>query len=76
MKRILKYGIVQPCISSNYARYYSKILHISDSAANKLKLLNSKHLKSHYLRVSVDSGGCQGFQYKIELAFDKEEDDM
>ncbi|KAI6114101.1 hypothetical protein F5141DRAFT_1002289 [Pisolithus sp. B1] len=43
-------------------------LMLTDRAAQQLKLISSREGNSHAaIRISVESGGCHGFQYKIEL---------
>lgn len=44
-------------------------LMLTDRAAQQLKSISSREGNSHAaIRISVESGGCHGFQYKIELA--------
>ncbi|XP_053610507.1 iron-sulfur cluster assembly 2 homolog, mitochondrial [Plodia interpunctella] len=46
---------------------------ISDNCVNKLKQLCDR--KDSFLRLSVESGGCSGFQYKFDLDSKIAEDD-
>lgn len=41
-------------------------LNLSDSCAEKLKEISERESKK-YLRISVDGGGCSGFQYQFDL---------
>lgn len=41
-------------------------LNLSDSCAKKLKEISERESKK-YLRISVDGGGCSGFQYLFDL---------
>ncbi|KAI9105628.1 hypothetical protein DFS34DRAFT_644431 [Phlyctochytrium arcticum] len=54
----------------------SRILGVSDNAASQLHKINKKANTNKMLRVAVDSGGCHGFQYKMELTDEVEEDDI
>ena len=68
-------------------RYLSFIIlflyYFSNSSATELKISESclrrlKEMKKDgsFLRVSVDGGGCSGFQYKFSLDKEKQQDDM
>lgn len=41
-------------------------LNLSDSCVKKLKEISERESK-RYLRISVDGGGCSGFQYQFDL---------
>ncbi|SCN43149.1 iron-sulfur assembly protein, putative [Plasmodium ovale] len=43
------------------------ILHLSNEAINKMKEINVKYQNSKALKVSVEAGGCSGFQYFFSL---------
>ena len=47
-------------------------LHITDKCAEQLNRLSDKH---SFLRVSVEGGGCSGFQYKFDLDTQVRDDD-
>lgn len=48
-------------------------IYVSKKAVNRLKAVMSSEGKSDYfLRMSVDSGGCSGMNYKMD--FDEEQD--
>ena len=49
---------------------------ISDSAATRISYLLQDEPEGAYLRISVEGGGCSGFQYKFDFdASDKAQDD-
>jgi iron-sulfur cluster assembly accessory protein len=49
---------------------------VSDSAAKQIARIVSSEPDDTMLRVSVEGGGCSGFQYKFDLVQDREEDDL
>ena len=49
---------------------------ISDSAARRIGEILQKEPEGAMLRVSVEGGGCSGFQYKFDVDHDKAEDDL
>ena len=49
---------------------------ISDSAVKKISDLNSSELNPSMLRIRVESGGCNGMRYKIELTHLRSKDDI
>lgn len=50
-------------------------LTLSPAAAQRVALIAEKQAKPAILRLSVEGGGCSGFQYKFALADDAEADD-
>jgi iron-sulfur cluster assembly accessory protein len=48
---------------------------LSPSAAARVAAIAAKQAKPAILRLSVDGGGCAGFQYKFGLADEVEADD-
>ena len=50
-------------------------LTLSPAAATRVKLIAEKQSRAPILRLSVEGGGCSGFQYKFELAGAAEGDD-
>ncbi len=49
---------------------------IDDSAVKRIKELRTEQNKEALmLRITVDGGGCSGFQYKLELTEDKTDKD-
>ncbi|KAI8809398.1 hypothetical protein BJ742DRAFT_738264 [Cladochytrium replicatum] len=52
------------------------VFSLGDSAAKRINEINGIEKKNQALRIIVDSGGCHGYQYKMELTTDQEEDDI
>lgn len=59
-------------MSTNAAVKSDDTLIISDSCVRRLKEIASD---GTYLRVTVEGGGCSGFQYKFDLDSNIQEDD-
>ncbi len=51
-------------------------LTLSPSAAARVAAIAAKQAKPAILRLSVEGGGCSGFQYQFGLADDVEGDDV
>ena len=49
---------------------------LTDAAAARIAAIAAKQAKPAILRLSVEGGGCSGFQYKFDLADAPEADDM
>lgn len=49
---------------------------LSPSAANRVAFIADKQGKPAMLRLSVEGGGCSGFQYRYGLADDINDDDI
>lgn len=54
----------------------SESLTLTDSAAKKIAVLLADEGKGARLRVSVDGGGCNGFQYKFDFDSKLNNDDI
>ncbi len=49
---------------------------VSDSAAKRIAEIVTDEPDDTMLRVSVEGGGCSGFQYRFDLVQDREADDL
>ena len=49
---------------------------ISDSAVRRIGEILKSEVEGAMLRVSVEGGGCSGFQYKFDIERAKAEDDL
>lgn len=49
---------------------------ITEAAAGRIAEIASAEPATPMLRVSVEGGGCSGFQYKFDLVGDKADDDL
>jgi iron-sulfur cluster assembly accessory protein len=54
----------------------NKQITVSDRAATQIAAIISDESDSTMLRVSVEGGGCSGFQYKFDLVKDRLDDDL
>ncbi|UOR16146.1 iron-sulfur cluster insertion protein ErpA [Qipengyuania aquimaris] len=54
----------------------AEMLTLTDAAAKRVAAIAEKQAKPAILRLSVEGGGCSGFQYKFDLAVAAESDDM
>lgn len=48
---------------------------LTENAAKRISEIIAAEPEAKLLRVSVEGGGCSGFQYKFDLVADKAEDD-
>ncbi|QZD90826.1 iron-sulfur cluster insertion protein ErpA [Qipengyuania aurantiaca] len=53
----------------------AEMLTLTPAAAKRVAAIAEKQAKPAILRLSVEGGGCSGFQYKFDLAEGPEEDD-
>lgn len=53
----------------------AETLTLTPAAAKRVALIAQKQTKPAILRLSVEGGGCSGFQYKFDLADSPESDD-
>ena len=49
---------------------------VTDRAANRIAEITANEATSPVLRVSVEGGGCSGFQYKFDLVGNQAQDDL
>ncbi len=49
---------------------------VSDNAASKINELTSKESLNKKLRISVNAGGCSGFQYQYDFVQNNNSDDL
>jgi len=49
---------------------------VSDSAARRIGEILDKESAGAMLRVSVEGGGCSGFQYKFDIERSREDEDI
>lgn len=54
----------------------STALTLTEAAATRIGAIARKQGKPPILRLSVEGGGCSGFQYKFDLAESAEADDV
>ncbi|KAJ2158974.1 [4Fe-4S] proteins maturation [Coemansia sp. RSA 552] len=68
----------QPQHSSRLAPGASEAeaVRLTDSAIERLKYLSKKRGKTQYLRLRVDSGGCYGFSYMLDMTEEPADDDV
>ena len=54
----------------------SKQITVSDRAASQIAAIIAQEGDNTMLRVSVEGGGCSGFQYKFDLVQESASDDL
>ncbi|XP_076939173.1 iron-sulfur assembly protein IscA-like 2, mitochondrial [Bidens hawaiensis] len=50
-------------------------VHLSDNCVRRMKELQASEAKEKMLRLSIEAGGCSGFQYNFELEEKPNDDD-
>ena len=53
----------------------AEMLTLTEAAAKRVAAIAQKQAKPAILRLSVEGGGCSGFQYKFDLAENAEDGD-
>ena len=56
-------------------RFLAETLTVTSAAADGIEWIAQEQTKPAILRLSVEGGGCSGFQYKFEMADAPEGDD-
>jgi len=51
-------------------------VNITARAANRICEITAGEKQPHSLRISVNGGGCSGFQYDFSIATDRNDDDL
>lgn len=59
-----------------YMKVMAETLTLTPAAADRIAKIAAKQTRPAILRLSVEGGGCSGFQYKFDLAEGPEADDM
>ena len=54
----------------------SELISLSDTAAKRIAEIVAMEDEPKMLRVSVEGGGCSGFQYKFDLVAERGDDDL
>ena len=60
---------------TSYLAAMTSSLDLTDSAAARVAVIANKQGKPAILRLSVDGGGCSGFQYRFALADQVDQED-
>lgn len=58
-----------------YIVFMAETLTLTTAAAKRVAVIAQKQTKPAILRLSVEGGGCSGFQYKFEMADAPEHED-
>ncbi|WP_068081673.1 HesB/IscA family protein [Polycladidibacter stylochi] len=54
----------------------SNTVTVTESAAKRIATILAKEPEGSLLRISVEGGGCSGFQYKYDIVTTREDDDL
>ena len=66
---------LEPLAGNAYIDGMGQMLTLTESAAKRVAWIAEKQSKPAVLRLSVEGGGCSGFQYKFDLAEQPDSDD-
>ena len=66
---------LEPQRRAPYIGRMAQSLTLTEAAANRVNAIAHKQGRPAILRLSVEGGGCSGFQYKFDLADGAEGDD-
>ena len=66
---------LERALGAPYIEGMAEMLTLTEAAAARVAAIARKQDKPAILRLSVEGGGCSGFQYKFDLASGQEDDD-
>ena len=59
---------LEPDLQASYIVIMAEMLSLTPAAAKRVAAIAQKQSRPAILRLSVEGGGCSGFQYKFDLA--------